>query len=54
MVRGEPVGVVMVALRGAIFHQLQRFEVGGWDVVALKCKGSRLDASDNVVARYGC
>lgn len=44
--------MVMVPLRGAIFHQLQRFEVGGRDIIALECEGSGFDASDNVVARY--
>lgn len=47
---GEPVGVVVVAFGGAVFHELEGLEVLARGVVALEGEGAGLDAADQGVA----
>ena len=43
----EPVGVEVIAFRDAVFYELDGFEVGGGDVVALEGEGAVLNAADD-------
>jgi len=43
----EPVGVEVIAFRDAVLYELDGFEVGGGDVVALEGEGAVLNAADD-------
>jgi len=51
---GEPIRVEVIALRGAVFHQLDGLEVRPRGVVALEGEGAGLNAADEGVARDVC